>query len=104
MQAVSFFRAAICNSSYSAFKLVLENPKNIDFARKVIMAKNESAYNRLSRPQTNRSECLNLKLQTMKYNSFLKKINYISGVDPLTNTSFYFSNISDFKNNILINQ
>lgn len=105
MQAINFFRASICNSSYSAFKLALDNNKNIDFAKRIIIAKNESAHNRLSKLISNNySDYLHTKQQAWKYNSFLNKLNYISGVDPLNNTSFYFSNINDFKNHILINQ
>lgn len=105
MQTINFLRASICNSSYSAFKAALDNNKNIDFARKIIMTKNESVYNRLSKLTPNKnSDYLHAKQQAWKYNCFLTKLNFISGAEPLRNTSFYFSNINDFKNHILINQ
>jgi len=104
MQTISFFRASMCNSSYSAFKLALCDNKNIDFARRIIIAKNESAHNRLSKQHSSYSDYLHTKQQAFKYNSFLTKINFISGVDPLASTSFYCSNIKDFKSHILIAQ
>lgn len=104
MQAINFLRASICNSSYSAFKLALENSKHIDFAKRIIIVKNESAHHRLLKLNPNNSDYWHTKIQALKYNSFLSKLNYISGLDSLTDTSFHFSNLNEFKKYILINQ
>ena len=104
MQAINFFRASVCNSSYSAFKLALCDSKKIDFAKKIIIVKNEIAHNRLSKLNSNYSDYLHVEQQTFKYNSFLKKLNFISGDDLLANTSFYFSNIKDFGRYIINSQ
>lgn len=104
MQAINFFRASVCNSSYSAFKLALCDSKKIDFAKRIIIVKNEIAHNRLSKLNSNCRDYFHTSEQACRYNSFLNKLNYISGDNLLTNTSFYFSNVKDFSRHILNSQ
>lgn len=104
MQAIIFFRASVCNSSYSAFKLALCDSKKIDFARRIIIAKNEIAHNRLSKLTSNCRDYSHISQQACRYNSFLKKLNFITGDNLLANTSFYFSNVKDFSDHIGISQ
>jgi len=77
MQTVSFFRASMLNSSYSAFKLVLASNKNIDFATRIISAKSESAHARLAKLNFNDSGYRDTLLKIRQYDGFLNKIDYI---------------------------
>lgn len=104
MQAINFFRASVCNSSYSAFKLALCDSKKIDFARRIIIVKNENAHNRLSKLNSNYSDYLHVERQMLKYNSFLNKLNFITGDDFLANKSFYFSSVKDFSHHVEVSQ
>jgi len=77
MQTVSFFRASVLNSSYSAFKLALASHKNIDFAARVISAKNESAHARLVKSSCSNTDYRDTLLKIRKYDSYLNKIDYL---------------------------
>lgn len=79
MQAINFFRATFCNSSYSAFKIALCDSKKIYVAKRIITAKNENAHDRLSKLNSNCSNYSNVERQVLKYEFFLKKINFING-------------------------
>lgn len=89
MQTINFFRASMFNSSYSAFKLVLTDSKNIDFARRIITAKNESAHCRLIRLHSNNSDYMHTVQQIKKYNHYLNAVDYIAGVSPLSYRADY---------------
>lgn len=77
LQTVSFFRASVLNSSYSAFKLVRASHKNIDFATRVISAKNENAHVRLVKLSYNSTDYCDTLLKIKKYDSYLNKIDFI---------------------------
>lgn len=91
MQIADFFRASILNSSDSAFRLALHSDENINFARKVISAKNESAHVKLTTLKAKEVNFHYTLMKTKKYDAFLMMINYIemrrSAADILNNTN-----------------
>jgi len=91
LQTIGFFRASMLNSSYSAFQLALASPKNVDFANRIISAKNENAHARLVKLHSKDTGYYHTLLKIKQYDSFLDKINYIKATElpPIYYPSYY---------------
>jgi len=77
MQIADFFRAKVFNSSDSAFRLALHSDEKINFARKIISAKNENAHARLTKLKPKGVDFQYTLMQTRKYDAFLMMISHI---------------------------
>lgn len=77
MQVVDIFRASVFNSSLSAFYLAVDNNKYMDFACKLLRAKNEHAYSQLIRQCSNPLQLLRTERSIEKYESLLYMLEYV---------------------------
>ncbi|WP_300000156.1 hypothetical protein [uncultured Cedecea sp.] len=77
MDSVSFFRASVFNSSDAAFQLALKNHEHINFAKRIISAKNKSANDKLDKLKVKDMSCHYTQMQANKYGGYLLLINRI---------------------------
>lgn len=89
MKIADFFRAAVLQSSDSAFRLVLDSDENINFARSIISAKNKGAHARLTKLKYQEINFHYTLMQTKKYDAFLMMINHIEMKKSIASSSDY---------------